>query len=790
MNLVKKRELAQNWIDEMRERFDRYKTDRNEFLADVHLPPKEVMFYRDVILPFVENTLIMDNIAASEGIKYDPGGIHNRLQIKVFINNCEIKARYPHLQRLECDSKYSELEKQKCEIIYPDHFPYLIKPIKESVTLNHALNNKDFFSDNNEDRKPVQDVSIALPSEHAFYSILENFIRNGAKHNNSKLRETQQDLVIYISVDDKANDNSIDSEYYTLTLFDNVSSITRATLFSLLKRLNDSLIDDTGKPKRENLGIADMKINCHLLSSSIEITDESLKNVLNIVLFDNLPEGNRCSNCHFSLVNLSEDLLENENKCKKELDELLNGLSAESSNRVSGKEEKKYRFGYRFKLAKAKSVCWIGKTVANAKKEILKTKGIYLFKDVEEFFNHPNKSISLYKFAILESGVLNDWNKKSGKENDGLKNKLEELLLKLPFRVLLNTEIKEKVNGILKQFIEDRRIQVVEEQINLPDCDDDCEYKILKNCWENWLLRWLYTDGKKKKPHLLLHFEEKNDNWNSFEGNDYYKFTKLWNISNVKIDEKKEIAILFGQHGGGLDKIDGSVNWKDHSFQSIGKGSADFTSIFYPPNNDKNKELFCYELIEAGLCRFLILDERLCANMYDTNDENKEIGNNMHSLIFCEKDNNEIKPSYQWHIDATGRLFLVNNFLGKDILSHREMPNTTFNCSINTKNGSVIELDIYYKNYKISDAFDGIIIHRTFLNEEWLSNKIKGNSIEDKQQDFLRMLNNKIPIIILISGGGSPTTIKGFYKFKPFSIYDRLFGHQFAKLQISKYTLT
>jgi len=778
--------LVYQWIDTMKERLDEEKTQRNEFLADYRPPPKNTMFYHDVLLPFAENTLLMDNIAASEGIVYSPNGVHNRLYIKSFINNFEIQAIYPLLQELKLNNN-DDKNGNNVAINYPYQFPYLLRATKEGIDLNQAFNNKKLiYSDKHGEQ--LEDVEIVLPSEQSFHSILENFIRNSAKHNKHKLEDTNSDLIIHISI----NDNDNNPGYYDVTLYDNVSAVTATTLLNLQQKIEASLLDDNGIPRRENLGIADMKINAHLLVSQEEITDDLLRMALSIVVFDKVPDLDGCLNCNFLPLSFTENERREEAKLKERLESILTHVAPESRGiNINGEAEIKYHFGYRFKLAKTKKVCWIGKKIANDDQVRLEKRGIYLFEDFEQYVKKMTTSMAAFQFAVIESKVLQNWNAELNKvvKDETILNEFEKKLLLLPFRILLNIEKAEIIKGRLNEFVENRRFHVVESTILCNMKEKYFDYIILKSCWENWLNRWLKTAEGEKRPHLIVYFEDQNAKWGNFNGNKYFRFTHLFGAINSKIDEdSNEKYIIYDQHGEGLKRVP-SVYFKDHFYQIIGKNSSDFPLIFSPPIRSEEKELLCYEMIEAGLCSFLILDERLGGNIFHGQNQNHEISKVQHGLIYGSSQVNQ-KPSFQWHIAATGRLFFVKKYLDKLFLKDMDKNENKFVCTLTKEDEDNLQLTIKYGNELIINSPDCIIMHRTFLNEEWLREKFHGKTIEEKQNQFFRLIQKLVPFIIVISGGGAPHGVCGYYKYKPFSMYDSLFGYQFSKLRITKYSLS
>ena len=89
---------AHRYAAALKSLLDRYIVQRNEYLADVSestMPAGNyARFYSEVVMPFVENFLLTDNIAAAEGIGFPKYDSNNRLQIRVFVEGKELITLY------------------------------------------------------------------------------------------------------------------------------------------------------------------------------------------------------------------------------------------------------------------------------------------------------------------------------------------------------------------------------------------------------------------------------------------------------------------------------------------------------------------------------------------------------------------------------------------------------------------------------------------------------------------------------------------------------------------------
>ena len=126
-----------------------------------------------------------------------------------------------------------------------------------------------------------QDVALAIPGgvvgNHAFYTILENVIRNAAKHGWSSLRqEVREQKNLEVTIDFEERDEKPGEVVFTV--WDNMSNDDAAkekSGKSLVERqgerLSQKLIDEGGRLRRENWGMAEIKISAgYLMSRGID----------------------------------------------------------------------------------------------------------------------------------------------------------------------------------------------------------------------------------------------------------------------------------------------------------------------------------------------------------------------------------------------------------------------------------------------------------------------------------------------------------------------------------------
>jgi len=233
-------------VIQMENKLNRYKDERNEFISAIAagVGIQAAKLYGDVLLPFIENSLLMDNIAANENINYETGLKQNRLKIECVYPKGEIYANY----------------------LLDDSSPITSKELPYFKIVSDF--NSNFYT---QKKYSIDDIEIGVPGalgKHALYSILENYIRNTAKHSpKEKLKGSA--VVIQLIIEDK------DDDYYKVKLTDNVSCIEDDALESLEKGIKLEI------RKKEKLGIQDMKINACLLAGK-EITEENCVESLHV----------------------------------------------------------------------------------------------------------------------------------------------------------------------------------------------------------------------------------------------------------------------------------------------------------------------------------------------------------------------------------------------------------------------------------------------------------------------------------------------------------------------------
>ncbi|MEZ4965888.1 MAG: hypothetical protein R2791_11660 [Saprospiraceae bacterium] len=141
-----------------------------------------------------------------------------------------------------------------------------------NLTLDYIINSEGYrdsdieiktFWDNRNGEEPDpididSDIEIALPSgntgRQGIYTILENFIRNSAKHGSAKEKREDGMMKIKLVLSDAGPD------YYRLEVSDNSGNTSSSIVDTIQKVLADPLIKKDGNPDERHKGIKEIQI--------------------------------------------------------------------------------------------------------------------------------------------------------------------------------------------------------------------------------------------------------------------------------------------------------------------------------------------------------------------------------------------------------------------------------------------------------------------------------------------------------------------------------------------------
>lgn len=233
--------------DKSNGKFYRYLQGRMDFISDISTTKpswsSNVNFIEEILNPFVGVELQKPN----DQVLPEQAKLLNNILRSVAINH--------NNERICLDAK---------KIIIKISYPAQIENKSE-----HQLTYKYFSSNGNVglDTSLQEDFLLTIPhgstGMHAFYSILENFLRNSGKHGgegvNEILRDSKSTLECSIYV------QRYDENLYKVTIRDNIKKDfpdkTISEINEYITRKHSTLINDDGSINQEGWGIKEMRIS-------------------------------------------------------------------------------------------------------------------------------------------------------------------------------------------------------------------------------------------------------------------------------------------------------------------------------------------------------------------------------------------------------------------------------------------------------------------------------------------------------------------------------------------------
>ena len=710
---------------------DEYAQRKADFLAEITTEPlmatRPAFLYREVILPFVENTLLMDNIAANESIRYDKTGLSNRLKIRVYINGRELQGIYQCARCVE--------ERRPATYTYPDNLTYSLS------CLNHPQERLQIVDIQNGEH----DVEVELPGplgEFALYSFLENYIRNSAKHNKGSLK-AQENLEINICVEEFEDEQGL--EFYPIKVWNNVANpnkrvnmVVGGTSHRKLKDaiaalINAKIIQADGSLRRQAWGISEMKICAILLRGP--------KDFIKAMDEDNLTV---------------------------------------TEQEIDGQQ----RLVYNFRLMKSKKICAVIPSVtAKNLKDHLKKEGLWVFNSIRELKNllGHEASIATFRFAVF------DCSERAGKERQNILNEFERILPKFPFRILVLRGRQARLD--LPKGIQ--QVAVTSEALNITDRSgtaNDVYQWVWRQWLQRWLGEGEQQKTAVVNVYLEQQIDEApTSHWASYarQFNNSSEQIKL-NVF-AKNDQglpegfddiqsaNHDINIIYDRHRGLRHTLarclEGGRDW---AYMLLEKLSPDFTTLFLPkfPVAEGDPWMLPWELAEAGLLRIVVVDERAAEFSLDEVDSEQTkwviqglLRASVGSQLTRDK---EIDP-LKWHLAWAARVYVCTHFgIGRaaEVLHDKVNARGSRPPFLKmTVNGDEVSFEQSVAGeYKTSIQADAVLIHQGVL-DEW-RDKLPGF----EQSEFLNKLRRHFPFVVVESGRGIPPSLSDTEKFLPFSI--------------------
>lgn len=763
---------------DLKDPLDDYMRRKAEFIAEASTEPvlstRSAHFFQEIVFPFIRNTALMDTLAANEGFGYSSFD-SSSLVIRCFKKEGgDIREFIPRFRHPVYDN-----EVKIGSGILPC-IPYAGRSARDRGTaLVSFIEEED------------QDVRVALPGpvgEMAFYGILENIIRNTAKH--SGVREDRDDtknLEVHIIICDPTKD----SDHYTVKIYENLTRPNQefdwkqdgqnktGTLKEMVQHyIEASIIDDQGKLREKAWGIAEMAISASLLKGCLDLKSTSLQ-------VEAHPPVQKFST---TATGPSECLI------------------------------------YTIRMMKARTALLIGFEDPQNRKE-LEEKGFSFVKKQDEFLESKDsaeKPPTSFQFTVILADTL----QKEGEDQ----YPLDKIRHRLPFRIIIAG-----THDTYKRFSKYPCDALTSE---IPPMDDGLA-ALSKWLWKTWLRRWGIENNDDPCCYGIdLYLGQESDieptrSWikNADKFNEEYNETdrpyvmRIWG-GEASSDIKQftywgkpplNCRLILDRHGLFAKYSNEPLRLRDKGcYAVIDKSNADFDAVFNPSFSDPF--VLPYELLEAGLLRILVLDERIAQKAMDSLGGTEGI---RESVAFTLLGRDDFSPTL-WHLAARANVFVVTHldvcsastkksapFLKLELAKNeyrkrsdaflgntrdKRRPSARVSCpSLKllvdiAKGKDDINIAIERVGPDFSDSkppcpvmdMDAVIVHQGILDSIRQQGKC--------EKEFLEHLQKNIPWLIIESGRGIPSEVReSQYKFLPFSIVERAFhGERIAKLGLTR----
>lgn len=237
------------------ERLISYVQQRMDYIAgvtsDYPLWSEPTFFFLDLLEGFFQQGLLLDYITNDDGVPGEKIEFHVKYKDSPHVYS---RARIVQLEKddngeLEIPFFGSKEEINQKIITYQNE-GYKIK--------NESIEKYAFKKCNN---GSVEDFIVSIPGgiigRHAFYALLENFMRNGAKHN----KEKGGNYEVYIEVTEEDHE-----KYRAVNLYDNWSK-KDGLVKDIQGKLKKPIVQNDGSPTPGDWGIQEMKISADYLAS-------------------------------------------------------------------------------------------------------------------------------------------------------------------------------------------------------------------------------------------------------------------------------------------------------------------------------------------------------------------------------------------------------------------------------------------------------------------------------------------------------------------------------------------
>lgn len=565
----------------LKRELDYYLQRKADFSAEIITEPlistKKVQFIKDVLCNFLNNTLLIDNIAKNEGYEYEDELKNSPIIFYVKKNGIS-----------SIDYKFSNHCKN------PFYFRHDIEnEVSDKISINDETKVLPF----------TDDITIEVPGpigEFAFFNIFENLIRNTAKHN----KYSGEQLKFYINF----NDIEADDDHYEVEIWDNLTKDKKNSFgkkkegdenipIKSLKKwidhyIQSSIIDNkSGEIRNQAWGIAEMKVMANLLRGSKD--------------FSKLEDPN-----NFRVDVDQDNRLKYVFKAMKS--KFLIGF-LEQSNFINGKEDLLNNMGiyiYQSLEELKENLMKPGKSPAGIQFALLDLRNNRNEEDLKDILH-------LLPFRVIKI--------KSQSDNDGWFNRFKNFVADKLDKFVVPGEEKAA----------DTKKEDPHEFLN--ELENLLYNKWLSEKWGKEKISISIFCGKDKEDPYGKYWEKSPKKYDNIELNTIYGDVGDGTV-NINPERHKGFWAFWDRHGTGYSKkLDNASKnlmetGEDVFYIEIDKKSSDFVLLFSfePPSP--------YLLAESALLKILIIDERVSENAAEDIEEG--ISKSDRRRFFMAKDAN------------------------------------------------------------------------------------------------------------------------------------------------------
>ncbi|MCC6447697.1 MAG: hypothetical protein IT215_03330 [Chitinophagaceae bacterium] len=486
-------------------------------------------------------------------------------QIALFNNY--VKCRMDYL----ADISFGTPLMQTNKYAYEDLFKELdkVRLLLEHISGLDSFKYEIRFTKNGEPLTTDKDLLVAIPNDilgtQAFYNILENIIRNTAKHSDKSNHQAGTPIVFTVNfIDEKPSDANTDIEdilngFVAVEVYDNidVSSKIDELVLSQNNKLNENILDNN-KLRSSSLGLVEMDASAaYLRKRDVGLINDDKYNI----------EHN--------------DSWRNKKAYKYYL------KAFKKSVKVNKNEE--HYLAYRFFLLRPAVVLVVTDELKDdkTKKDALKKQGVWVVTPTD--FENDLKAGKVYPHEF----VLVDNNVKFVKVQVETTTNVEDGQ---------NTKATEEID-FLEYYKTSLPIRVLNTIDNLFDLLTKSADEIEKECWKEW-------EDKESEVHIVNGYDENYPNKfqavfldHLYDENGSFlpkeKIQKYWNVKAKYIEALSSLA---------QSKMPDfyRINHNEHSHK---KTSSENFKCYLRELNSRN--LIKQKIKEAILSKVIVIDERI-----------------------------------------------------------------------------------------------------------------------------------------------------------------------------------